>query len=129
MTILKKSLLLFLISSLTFSQNITIKYSGDSDNTILLTCQAVEVLQSPTVLNKENRNLKITLDSPTTLLCNQVTRNTLIFALPNETIEFYINEKGLINYYCDSNKYRKLESEFINDCFEKFGTTENKFDY
>ena len=62
-------------------------------------------------------------------MCNQVTRNTLIFALPNETIEFYINEKGLINYYCDSNKYRKLESEFINDCFEKFGTTENISDY
>ena len=64
MTILKKSLLLFLISSLTFSQNITIKYSGDSDNTILLTCQAVEVLQSPTVLNKEEQEFKNNIRQP-----------------------------------------------------------------
>jgi thiol-disulfide isomerase/thioredoxin len=129
MEILKKTFLLFLISSLSFSQNIIIKYSGDSDDTILLTCQAIEALNSPTVLSKNNRNLKIALDGPTTLLCNQVTRNTLIYAFPNETIEFDINEKGLINYYCSSNKYRKLESEFINDSFEKFGKTENISDY
>jgi thiol-disulfide isomerase/thioredoxin len=129
MEILKKTFLLFLISSLSFSQNIIIKYSGDSDDTILLTCQAIEALNSPTVLSKNNRNLKIALDDPTTLLCNQVTRNTLIYAFPNETIEFDINEKGLINYYCSSNKYRKLESEFINDSFEKFGKTENISDY
>jgi hypothetical protein len=130
--ILKKTFLLFLISlisSLSFSQNIIIKYSGDSDDTILLTCQAIEALSSPTVLSKNNRNLKIALDSPTTLLCNQVTRNTLIYASPNEIIEFDINEKGLINYYCSSNKYRKLESEFINDSFEKFGKTENISNY
>lgn len=129
MEILKKTFLLFLISSLSFSQNLIIKYSGDSDDTILLTCQAIEALNSPTVLSKNNRNLKIALDGPTTLLCNQVTRNTLIYAFPNETIEFDINEKGLINYYCSSNKYRKLESEFINDSFEKFGKTENISDY
>lgn len=38
-------------------------------------------------------------------------------------------KKDLLNYYCNSNKYRKLESEFINDCFEKFGKTENISDY
>lgn len=129
MRILKKTFLTFLISSLSFSQNIIIKYSGDNDETILLTCQAVESLNSPTALSKNNRDLKIPLDSPTTLLCNQVTRNTLIYAYPNEIIEFDINEKGLIKYYCKSNKYRKLESEFINDCYEKFGKTENISDY
>jgi hypothetical protein len=129
MRILKKTFLTFLISSLSFSQNIIIKYSGDNDETILLTCQALESLNSPTALSKNNRDLKIPLDSPTTLLCNQVTRNTLIYAYPNEIIEFDINEKGLIKYYCKSNKYRKLESEFINDCYEKFGKTENISDY
>jgi thiol-disulfide isomerase/thioredoxin len=129
MKALNKTFLLFLMSSLSFSQNIFIKYSGDNDDTILLTCQAVEALSSPAILNKDNRNLKITLDSPTTLLCNQVTRNTLIYAFPNEIIELDINEKGLINYYCNSNKYRKLESVFINDCFEKYGKTENISDY
>lgn len=94
MIIVKKSLLLFIITSLTYSQNIAIKYSGDSDDTILLTCHAIEALSTPAVLNKNNRNLKITIDCPTTLLCNQVTRNTLIYATPNETIELDINKKG-----------------------------------
>lgn len=129
MTTLKKTLLLFLISTFSFSQNIIIKYIGDSDDAIMLTCQSVESLQSPIVLNKSNRNLKITLDSPTTLLCNQINRNTLIYAAPNETIEFDVNKKGLINYYSSSNKYRKLESEFINNSFEKYGKTENISNY
>lgn len=126
---LKKIFLLFLISTFSFSQNIFIKYIGDSEDNILLTCQSIESLHTPTVLNKNNRNLKFTLNCPTTLLCNQIYRNTLIFSLPNETIEFDINDKGLINYSCPSNKYRKLESEFINDCFEKYGKTEDISNY
>lgn len=129
MTTFKQTLLLSFISTFSFSQNIFIKYVGDIENNIILTCQSVELLQSPTVLNKNNRNLKIRLDSPTTLLCNQIKRNTLIYASPNETIELDLNDKGLINYSCPSNKYRKLESEFINDCFEKYGKTENISNY
>lgn len=129
MTIFKKTLLSLLISSLSFSQNITIKYIGDNEHNIVLTCQSIESLQSPTILNKNQRDLKFTLNSPTTLLSNQIYRNTLIYISPNETIVFDINDKGLINYSCPSNKYRKLESEFINDCFEKYGTTENISNY
>ena len=91
----------------------------------MLTCSSIEYLQTPTVINKNNRNLKLTISSPTTLLCNQINRNTLIYALPGEIIELDLNEKGLINYHCSSNKYRKLESEFINECYEKYGKTEN----
>lgn len=91
----------------------------------MLTCHSIESLQTPTVLNKSNRVLEIPSSNSTTLLCNQITRNTLIYAAPNETIELTINVKGLLLYYCSSNQYRKLESEFINDCFEKFGKTEN----
>ncbi len=91
----------------------------------MLTCHSIESLHNPIVLNKNNRDLKLSLSNSTTLLCNQITRNTMIYVAPNETIELNINEKGLINYYCNSNKYRKLESEFINHCFEKFGKTEN----
>jgi thiol-disulfide isomerase/thioredoxin len=129
MTTFKKTLLLLLISTFSFSQNIFIKYIGVNENNIMLTCQSIESLKNPTVLNKNNRDLKLTLDSPTTLLCNQINRNTLIYTSPNETIEFDINDKGLINYSCPSNKYRKLESEFINDCFEKYGKTENISNY
>lgn len=95
----------------------------------MLTCSSIEYLQTPTVINKNNRNLKLTISSPTTLLCNQINRNTLIYALPGEIIELDLNEKGLINYHCSSNKYRKLESEFINDCYEKYGKTENISNY
>jgi hypothetical protein len=95
----------------------------------MLTCSSIEYLQTPTVINKNNRNLKLTISSPTTLLCNQINRNTLIYALPGEIIELDLNEKGLINYYCSSNNYRKLESEFINDCYEKYGKTENISNY
>lgn len=95
----------------------------------MLTCSSIEYLQTPTVINKNNRNLKLTISSPTTLLCNQINRNTLIYALPGEIIELDLNEKGLINYYCSSNKYRKLESEFINECYEKYGKTENISNY
>lgn len=95
----------------------------------MLTCSSIEYLQTPTVINKNNRNLKLTISSPTTLLSNQINRNTLIYALPGEIIELDLNEKGLIDYYCSSNKYRKLESEFINDCYEKYGKTENISNY
>lgn len=95
----------------------------------MLTCSSIEYLQTPAVINKNNRNLKLTISSPTTLLCNQINRNTLIYALPGEIIELDLNEKGLISYYCSSNKYRKLESEFINDCYEKYGKTENISNY
>ena len=129
MTPIKKIILLFLISTFSFSQNILIKYNGDNKDNILLTCQSIEMLKTPMVLNSDNRVLKIKIDIPVTLLCNQVSRNTVIYAAPNETIEFDVNAKGLISYYCNSNKYRKLESEFINDCFEKYGKSENISDY
>ena len=129
MTTIKKIIVLFLISTLSFSQNITINYIGDSEDNIVLTCQSIEMLRTPMVVNSNNRILKMKIDYPTVLLCNQVFRNTLIFAAPNETIEFDINEKGLIRYYCNFNKYRKSESEFINECFEKYGKSENISDY
>ena len=129
MTTIKKIIVLFLISTLSFSQKITINYIGDSEDNIVLTCQSIEMLRTPMVVNSNNRILKMKIDYPTVLLCNQVFRNTLIFAAPNETIEFDINEKGLIRYYCNFNKYRKSESEFINECFEKYGKSENISDY
>lgn len=129
MTTIKKIIVLFLISTLSFSQNITINFIGDSKDAIIFTCQAVEIYRTPVVLSNDNRVLKMKIDYPTVLLCNQVFRNTLIFAAPNETIEFDINDEGLIRYYCNSNKYRKSESEFINECFKKYGKSENVSDY
>lgn len=125
MRILIYLIICFFLPSFSHSQNIFIKYTGNSDDAIMLTCHSIESLQTPTVLNKSNRVLEVPSSNSTTLLCNQIARNTLIYAAPNETIELDINNKGLLHYYCNSNQYRKLESEFINDCFEKFGTIEN----
>ncbi len=125
----KKALLLCLISTVSFSQNISLKYVGDSEDNILVTCQSIEMLKTPMVLNRDNRVLNIKTDVPITILCNQTMRNTMIYAAPNEVIEFDINDKGLIRYYCNASRYRKLESEFINDCYEKYGKTENISDY
>ena len=124
MRILIYLIICFFLPLFSHSQNIFIKYIGNSDDAIMLTCHSIESLQTPTVLNKNNRFLEVPTSNSTTLLCNQITRNTLIYAAPNETIELDINNKGLLHYYCNSNRYRKLESEFINDCFEKFGKTE-----
>lgn len=129
MTKFKNTLLLVIISTFSIAQTSTIKYMGNSDENILLTDVVIKSLTSPAVLNKNHRELVIESNSPTTLLCNQITRNTQIFVLPNETIEFDLNNRGLINYYCKTNPYRKLESEFINDCFEKYGATENISNY
>jgi thiol-disulfide isomerase/thioredoxin len=129
MRILIYLIICFFLPLFSHSQNIFIKYIGNSDDAIMLTCHSIESLQTPTVLNKNNRFLEVPTSNSTTLLCNQITRNTLIYAAPNETIELDINNKGLLHYYCNSNRYRKLESEFINDCFEKFGKTENVLNF
>ena len=127
MTRFVQIVLFSLISTISFSQKIVIKYIGDSEDLVNFTCQSKETLGNRFVMDKSNRDLKI--DSTATVLCNDINRRTLIFGSANEIIEFDLNEKGLIDYSCKSNKYRKLESEFINECFEKFGSAENISDF
>jgi len=129
MSELKKTVVFLLISTLTFSQNIILKYNGNNREVINVTYEFRDGSSTFTYLNNDNKTLKLKADIGITIQCNDITRNTLIYAAPNETIEFDVNNKGLINYYCNANKYRKLESEFINDCFEKYGKTENISDY
>ena len=49
----------FFLPSFSHSQNITIKYIGNSDDAIMLTCHSIESLQTPAVLNKSNRILEV----------------------------------------------------------------------
>ena len=39
-------------------------------------------------------------------------------------MDIYINEKNKISYSSSNNKYRKSESDYINECFDKFGPNE-----
>jgi len=75
-------------------------------------------------LSKENRILTIKTNVAQIIKCVDINRSTFIYAEPNETIEFDINKKGLIEYHCKTSPIRNLESKFINDSFEKYGATE-----
>ncbi|WP_289658888.1 thioredoxin-like domain-containing protein [Flavobacterium panacagri] len=123
MSKLKNALLFLLISIASFAQQITIKYVGNKETVINLTSQSRENIYDRAVLNTNNRELKV--DNNSTISCNDINRATSIYALPNETIEFDLDDKGLIHYYCNENPIRKSESEFLNESFTKYGSTKN----
>lgn len=128
MNIYNKTLLFLLISITAFSQQIQINFVGSKDEHINLSSFSTENLMNRTVLSKENSIFKT--DNKATIYCNDRNRSTMIFALPNESIDFTIDEeKGLINYSCKTNTYRKLESDFLNASFVKYGKTENISDF
>jgi thiol-disulfide isomerase/thioredoxin len=127
MKTLIKTLLLLLISISSFSQNILVKYVGNKDEHINLSYSSRDNLVNRTVLSKSNRTLKT--DAEATIICDDMNRSTLIYAQPNEAIDFVINEKGLISYSCKTNHYRKSESEFLNESFLKYGKAENVSDF
>jgi len=106
------------------AQNITIEYIGNADSSINLTFQYSELSNSVTTLNKSNRKLIINTNNPQCIACIDIQRFTFIYAEPNETIDICLNNKGLLTYSCTKSHYRKLESQFINTCFEKYGPTE-----
>ncbi len=120
---LKKVLLFLLISTASFAQQITIKYVGNKEIVINLTSQSRENIYDRAVLSLNNRELKV--DNNSAIFCNDINRGTSIYASPNETLEFDIDEKGLIHYSCTENPIRKSESEFLNESFTKYGSTKN----
>ncbi|MBW1653874.1 thioredoxin-like domain-containing protein [Flavobacterium quisquiliarum] len=120
---LKNALLFLLISTASFAQQITIKYVGNKETVINLTSHSRENIYERAVLNTNNRELKV--DNNSTISCNDINRATSIYALPNETIEFDLDDKGLVHYYCNENPIRKSESEFLNESFIKYGSTKN----
>jgi len=126
-TICLTSIFLLNVFQYSYGQNIIIKYVGNSDNSINLTYKYTELGNSFTTLNRNNRILSIKSNDPQGFKCNDISRYTFIYAEPNETIDLNLNEKGLIVYSCSKSPYRKLESQFINDCYEKYGPTEAIF--
>lgn len=127
MSKLRKALLLLLIVMPSFAQQITIKYIGNKEEKINLTSLSKVNIYDRAVLNINNRVLKV--DNNSIILCNDIRRFTLIFALPDETIEFDTDDAGLIHYYCVSNPIRKSESEFLNETFTKYGSNKNIDEY
>lgn len=123
-----KSVLLFLLISFTsIAKHITIKYVGNRQDVINLTSQSRENAYDRAVLSVKNRELIV--DNNSIVFSNDINRATFIYAAPNETIEFDTDETGLIHYYCTNNPIRKLESEFLNETFKKYGSTKNLPNY
>lgn len=127
MSKLQTVLLLFLISATVFAQHITIKYVGNNEGVINLTSESRENIYDRAILSTKNRELIV--DNDCSIFCNDIYRGTSIFAGTNETLEFDVDSKGLIHYYCASNPIRKSESEFLNASFEKYGSIKNLPNY
>lgn len=123
------SIILIFISNFGIGQNIVIKYVGISDEYIHLYYDSMYDEENLNVLTTNSRVLSIKNNSATKIHCCDITRMTNIFAATNEVIEFEFDKSGLITYYCKTNPYRKLESNFIIDCFVKYGETLNEFDF
>ncbi len=119
--------LLSIIHCLLYGQNIVIKYVGNSNTSINLTYLYRELGNSTATLNRSNRMLTIKSNKPEFINCNDIMRSTIIYAEPNEIIDIDINDKGLLIYKCNKSPIRKFESEFINDCYEKYGPIDEVF--
>ena len=128
---LNDKLLIIIIFSLNLnlvnSQSIVIKYVGSSNESINLSYNYRELNNEYTVLNRSNRYLVIKSNYEKTILCDDVKRNTLIFAQPNDTIEIDLDDKGLITYKSNNSEYRKNESLYINHCYKKYGPIKDLF--
>lgn len=129
MSLVKKIFLFLLCSNYCFSQDIILEYVGRKKENVNFICQSVFALNTPTSVNDQDPRLVVKTENPTVINCVDYKKRTPIFALPSETIEFEINNLGLIKYICKTNKYRELESQFVNESFVSFGAAENISDF
>lgn len=113
-----------LLTNILLSQNITLKYVGNSDEEIHMEYFLDNISLKQPVIKLNNKIISFKATSNTTLFCNDIFRRTYIFAEPNDSIFFNLDENRLIHYYSNKNKYRKTESDYINDCYSKYGASE-----
>lgn len=129
MKVFKITLCLLFLTSLCFSQNIVLKFIGDNDDGISFIGYSEKFLIGPRGFSPGERELVFKLNQPAVIKCTHYKKPIPIFALPNEVIEFDFNKKGLLDYYCKSNKYRVTESQYVNESFQKYGKAESIFTY
>lgn len=115
-------LLIVLLSNFDNKANsqILIKYLN-AESIINLTYNYREIGDEFTTLSKKNNSLLLKTEKPVSLISNDITHKTLIYAEPGDTINLEINKKGLISYYSKNNKYRKNESDLINNLYDNYG--------
>jgi len=108
-------------------QTISIRYIGNSETTINLTYLFIELGNSTVALNKSNRILTFESNTPQIIKCDDISRNTIIYVEPNETIDIDVDNRGMLLYNSKKSSFRALESQFVNDCYIKFGPSEPAF--
>lgn len=118
------SLFFILLTNTLLSQNITLKYVGNTDEEINMQYFLDNIILKHPKIKLDNRILSFNSSKATTFFCNDIFRRTFIFAEPNDSILFNLDEHRLIHYYSNTNKYRKTESEYINECYIKYGAIE-----
>ena len=106
------------------SQTTTLNYIGRNEEKVLLSYNLTEFNDDTVILYKTNKSLTIDCSEFNVFSSNDISRKTIIFSECNDTIDFFINTKNQICYSSSNNKFRKLESDYINECFERFGPNE-----
>lgn len=112
--------------SICWSQNISLKLADNIKQGIHLTADFVGIRDN-ILLTEENNFRTLETEKAVAVSCYDSGRRTFIFANPNDSIEISISSKGLIEYSCKNNKFRKLESEFVNQSYQKYGPMEDSF--
>ena len=106
------------------SQTTVLNYIGRNDDKVLLSYNLIEFDDDTFVFDTTNNSLSINCSEFSVFSSNDISRKTIIFSQCHDTIDFFINEKNKISYSSSNNKYRKSESDYINECFDKFGPNE-----
>ena len=91
-------------------QTITIRYIGNSETTINLTYLFIELGNSTVALNKSNRILTFESNTPQIIKCDDISRNTIIYVEPNETIDIDVDNRGMLLYNSKKSSFRAFDS-------------------
>ena len=115
-----------LLANTLSGQNITLKYVGNADEEIHMEYFSDNIILHQPVIKSNNSIISFKTTANTALFCNDIFRRTFIFAEPNDSIFFNLDGNRLIHYYSNTNKYRKTESDYINECYTKYGAIETE---
>jgi thiol-disulfide isomerase/thioredoxin len=111
---------------ISWSQNISLKLTDTIKAQIHLTADFAGI-ENNILLTPEDNFKSVKAEKAGAFFCYDSGRRTFIYANPNDTIEIRLSPKGLIEYSCKNNKFRKSESGFINQSYENYGPMEDSF--
>ncbi len=109
------------VSNISISQQITFKYIGKDKNNVNLVYFENNILKNEFYLDSLRTSFSFKTKTNSSIFCSDIKRRTHVFAEPNDSIFYDVDKSGLLVYFSNTKKYRKTESEFINECFINYG--------